>query len=335
MAGFIRFRKEKSYLERKDISCSDSKVLLRFESENVDYLSDHFLGETDETRGGALSSRQRMEIFLRFVSNTGFQTGVAHDFGVHHSTVSKTINSVADSIMKKVHLWIKFPSVLQEMEVARLEWSDRFQIPTVIGALDCTHVRIKKPTAFGDDYINRKGFASLNVQVTCDSSEMITSVSAQWPGSVHDSRIWKQSSVYQIMSRFKGSFCLLGDSGYGISPWLLTPFKKRDNREQEMFNVKHAKERVVIERVFGQLKQRFPLIGHKVKIALEKVPKIVVCCAVLHNISKHLQDNFEFCEESFSDPSNECPDSEHNEVDDLKEKGELKRREIMETLFPD
>nr|CAI5837955.1 unnamed protein product [Callosobruchus analis] len=42
------------------------------------------------------------------------------------------------------------------------------------------HVRISKPAQFGDEYINRKGFASINVQ----AQEKFTSVDVQWPKKV-------------------------------------------------------------------------------------------------------------------------------------------------------
>lgn len=38
--------------------------------------------------------------------------------------------------------------------------------PNVIGALDCTHVRIKRPSGANEgDFVNRKSFHSINVQV--------------------------------------------------------------------------------------------------------------------------------------------------------------------------
>jgi hypothetical protein len=60
-------------------------------------------------------------------------------------------------------------------------------------------VRIPKFSAFGDEYINRKGFPSINVQATCNAREIFTSVDCQWPGSVHDNRIFKNSSIYDII----------------------------------------------------------------------------------------------------------------------------------------
>ncbi len=55
---------------------------------------DHFLGESFETRGGALSNKVKMEIYLRSLSDPGFQTGVEIDLGVHQSTVNKVIKEV-------------------------------------------------------------------------------------------------------------------------------------------------------------------------------------------------------------------------------------------------
>ena len=65
-----------------------------------------------------------------------------------------------------------------------------------------------------------------NVQATCDASERFTSVSANWPGSVHDSRIWKNSDVGALMANSGTEALLLGDEGYGIAPWLMTPYKE-------------------------------------------------------------------------------------------------------------
>ena len=106
---------------------------------------------------------------ILYISDPGYRSGVAKDIGVERSTVSRTFSSVLDQIVAKSEEWI---------------------IPTAIGAVDCTHVHIMKPSEFGDEYVNRKGKTTINVQMTCDANEKITSVDAKWPGSVHDSRIW-------------------------------------------------------------------------------------------------------------------------------------------------
>ncbi|CAH1991555.1 unnamed protein product [Acanthoscelides obtectus] len=92
--------------------------------------------------------------------------------------------------MEKAGQWIVFPTTERDLNEAKTSWMAKYRIPTVIRALDCTHIQIKKPEGqFGDEYINRKNVASLNVQMTCDAMERITGMDVQWPGSVHDSRI--------------------------------------------------------------------------------------------------------------------------------------------------
>ena len=46
-----------------------------------------------------------------------------------------------------------------------------------------------------DEYINRKGRASLNVEATCDSRYWATNADISWPGTVQDVRIWNNSDV--------------------------------------------------------------------------------------------------------------------------------------------
>lgn len=69
MAAFMPIfsRKRKVYNIRADIDETTCKQLYRFEKKNLEWVAEHFLGDSSETRGGALNSLQRMCIFLRYV----------------------------------------------------------------------------------------------------------------------------------------------------------------------------------------------------------------------------------------------------------------------------
>nr|CAI5866818.1 unnamed protein product [Callosobruchus analis] len=67
--------------------------------------------------------------------------------------------------------------------------------------MDCTHIAILTPIVHEDEYVNRKGFCSLNVQVTCMPEMEFTNVDASWTRAVHESRIWRNSDVYNIMQQ--------------------------------------------------------------------------------------------------------------------------------------
>lgn len=74
-------------------------------------------------------------------------------------------------------------------------------------------------------------------------------VVAKWPGSTHDSFILKNSGIF---GRFQnGEFeqsILLGDSGYSLYQWLMTPINNPQTMAQERYNRSHKKTRVLVER---------------------------------------------------------------------------------------
>lgn len=153
----------------------DFKALYRFEERHVQWIANRFLGTSDETRGGALSSFHRMKICLRYLSDPGFQKGIGQELGISQATVSRTVNTVVDSIIAHANEWIKFPTTNVEIVKAKEEWQRKYTFPTAIGVIDCTHIRILKPQQHGDEYINRKGTSNLNVQATCNAKEEFTS----------------------------------------------------------------------------------------------------------------------------------------------------------------
>lgn len=339
MAAFMNVRARKYYPERTSGRSEDFHRLYRFTEENVEWLAEYFLGEMEETRGGALDYKKQMQIFLRFLSDPGFQIGIGKEEGVHRSTVSKTITYVLPRIVAKSRQWISFPT-RNSVQKARADWAERYSFPFAIGAIDCTHVPILKPSHHGDEYINRKGYASLNVQATCNAKEEFTSVDAQWPGSVHDSRILRRSSIYlQMCNREQNPELLLGDIGYGISPWLLTPYKNPSTPQEIAYNNLHTRERVIIERCFGQLKRRFPVLQHPIRIDTKKIPSVIISCFVLHNVAKYLKDILPIIDEEreivplFEGNEEVDEEVEQNLGEDLRRLGQQRRREIENIIY--
>ena len=212
-----------------------------------------------------MDSVQRMEITLRYLADPDFQTGGGFEVGVHQSTVSRAIAATVTKITEQAPNWIQFPTSLEEASFSKEEWSRTLGFPACIGAIDCTHVRIEKPgNPFGDEYINRNNIPSINVQATCDGKRKFTSIDASWPGSVHDSRVFKNSPIYEMLSNGHYNSLLLGDSGYGIAPFMMTPFDNPITPVERRYNVMHARNRVLIEQSFGILKRRFPILRYGV-----------------------------------------------------------------------
>ncbi|XP_046400842.1 protein ANTAGONIST OF LIKE HETEROCHROMATIN PROTEIN 1-like [Ischnura elegans] len=151
--------------------------------------------------------------------------------------------------------------------------------PGILGAIDCTHVKIKAPHVNDEVYpehlyVNRHGYHSINVQLViyicsmnignqiCDYDLNILNVNARYPGGTHDSFIWRSSNIYRALENAHSvgtlDGWLIGDSGYPLQPWLMTPVLNAiPGTPENRYTEAHAAARNCIERCNGVLKSRF------------------------------------------------------------------------------
>ena len=111
-------------------------------------------------------------------------------------------------------------------------------------------------------------------------------VKANCPGSFHDARVLRESMFFQGMENGQVEGLILGDSAYPLRRWLLTPFRTPGDRRQELFNVGHARERVVVENTIGILKKRWHILHVGLKLSPGRSSRAILACAVLHNVAQ-------------------------------------------------
>ncbi|XP_050706134.1 uncharacterized protein LOC126991405 [Eriocheir sinensis] len=88
----------------------------------------------------------------------------------------------------------------------------------------------------------------------------IISFCASYPGSVHDPYIWRQSVLQQqFVEGQYGDSLLLGDSGYPLEPFLMTPVSQPTTDAHRAYNRSHSRTRVVVEQTFAVVVQ---LLSH-------------------------------------------------------------------------
>ncbi|KAK3896195.1 hypothetical protein Pcinc_000117 [Petrolisthes cinctipes] len=110
---------------------------------------------------------------------------------------------------------------------------------------------------------------------------------SRYPGSTHDSFIWNNCALRAKFAEGDFLDChLLGDSGYPLERYLLTPFANPMTRGEERFNRSHTRTRVLIEQTFDLLKSRFRCLhqsGRSLQYEPRKCGKIITACILLHN----------------------------------------------------
>ncbi|ETV78112.1 hypothetical protein H257_08317 [Aphanomyces astaci] len=89
---------------------------------------------------------------------------------------------------------------------------------------------------------------------------------------------------------------ILGDAGYALFPWLITPFLPHEeggklSSMQKHFNFKHSSTRITVECAFGRLKERFRILKTPMKEkTLDRTVCVVAACFVLHNMFLQFND---------------------------------------------
>lgn len=253
---------------------------------------------TDAGRGLAVSLQ--ILIALRFYATGNFFQMHGDYHGVHKSTISRVVHAVTEALCNKVGRFIRFPTSAQEKASTITKFAAVCGFPRVIGAVDGTQIPITQPATEDEKvYVCRKGYHAINVMIVCDSNLRITCLYAKFPGSSHDSFVFRNSNLHDAFERGEFRDCwLLGDSGYPCRPYILTPWENADSPAKERYNFKHAQTRNTVERTIGLLKARFrclDLTGGHLMFAPAKVCRFVVACGILHNIA--VDRNVEFDED--------------------------------------
>ncbi|XP_067867143.1 putative nuclease HARBI1 [Heterodontus francisci] len=230
-----------------------------------------------------------LTVALNFYASGPFQASLADMCGVSQASTHHCIKVVTDAIFRHANHFINFKmDTASQAERAR-GFSTIAAFPMVQAVTDCTHVAIRAPVGQSGTFINRKGFHSMNVQLVCDHCKGIMQVCTRYPGSSHDAFILWNSQVPALFSpseHLQG--WILGDRGYLLKTWLMTPVRNPSNNAEEHYNESHVTTRVTIEQTIGPLQMRFRCLDQSDFQHLQYfafISRFIVVCYTLYNLA--------------------------------------------------
>ena len=144
----------------------------------------------------------------------------------------QAIKSIADQ-------FIRWPSREEYAELARghrlvdtigiwLKCLKRiFIVISFVGALDASEFEVRQPLKQLPAYTSRKCKTTIKVQAVATLDLVFIDVSVGWPGSIHDSRIYKNSALSKALrlQLEDTPYHILADTAYPLGERVLVPFK--------------------------------------------------------------------------------------------------------------
>ena len=246
-----------------------------------------------------MSVETQLALTLYFLSDVGRMRKTTNAFGCGISTVSCIVSKDTKAISISLSsTYIKTPKTEKEVVELAVGFYAAHGFPQCIGAVDGTHIPLRRPIENATDYVNRTGFHSLNVQGCVDYHYCFIDVDIKWPGSVHDARIFAKSSLNRMLmdgtiprsprtvvqNEDPVPICILGDPANPLLPYLMKEFPKGGNTPSEQFfGYRLPSARMAAECAFGRLKARCGILQKPIDLSMMNIHYTIFSCFILHN----------------------------------------------------
>ncbi|CCT65963.1 uncharacterized protein FFUJ_02954 [Fusarium fujikuroi IMI 58289] len=236
----------------------------------------------------------KLMIFLWIMAYGEPQRNTAYRFKVSQSTVSDIFSYLID-FMRYLHT--KFVRMPDHRYVSpRIELNTKFcQFNGAIGAVDGTHIPAFIPLAHQQRFWSRKSTISQNIFAAVDFEGRFLYVLAGAKGSINDATLigYAHNGSFKVPP---GRF-FLANAGFGSRRGILIPFTrvryhlqdwgdaaKRPVNEIELYNLRHAQLRTIVEQAFGRCKRKWKIIRNSApEYSFSNQIKIIYAVTGLYN----------------------------------------------------
>lgn len=260
------------------------------------------------SNGKPLSPNDMVAIALRRLSSGESLQIIGDLFGLNQSTVSQVTWRFVESMEERGLHHLQWPSKEIEMEDIKSKFEKIRGFRNCCGAIDITHIVMNIPAVdpANNVWYDREKNYSMILQGIVDPEMRFRDIIAGWPGSLTDALVLRNSGFFKLTEegkRLDGKSLqlsegielreyIIGDTGFPLLPWLLTPYQGKGLSDIEAeYNKRHSATRMVAQMALARLKDVWRII-HGVMWMPDKnrLPRIVLVCCLLHNIVIDMED---------------------------------------------
>ncbi|RLN89834.1 hypothetical protein BBJ28_00024260 [Nothophytophthora sp. Chile5] len=209
-------------------------------------------------------------------------------FSLAYSTIHRYRRVGLYAVVTALHYMVKMPSAVPDDFVSRFPYFEQ-----AIAAIDGVHIPVVVTRSDAERFRNRKGWTSTNVLIASDWSMNVAFLYVGAEGAAHDSMVLSHG---EFLLSVPDCHYVIADAGYALQPQVLTPYRGvryhrkefaegtgRPANKKELFNLRHAKARNIVERLIGCLKRRFKILRVPIECEFAVAKAAIFACACLHN----------------------------------------------------
>ncbi|GAV75064.1 LOW QUALITY PROTEIN: DDE_4 domain-containing protein, partial [Cephalotus follicularis] len=249
---------------------------------------------------------EKMAMFLTIIGHNERYVVIKRRFQYSSQIIHKYFHEILAAMMTFAREMIVTSTFDPNPDSSGAHKSLRRIFKGAVGVLDGTLVHAIIPASQQTVYRGRgKGSCYQNVLGICDFNMIFTFVYAGWEGVAHDSRV-----LIEVMTEPSNNFPFpppnkyyLCDAAYTNTRGFMAPyrnirywlgdFRRRRAMTKEKFNHAHAKLRNVIERAYGVLKARFPILDKMAPHPFNVQRNVVIACFAINNFIRKEKINDE------------------------------------------
>ncbi|KAF0896913.1 hypothetical protein E2562_030763 [Oryza meyeriana var. granulata] len=257
--------------------------------------------------GKVLSLEDRVAVALIRLNSGGSLVTVGSAVGVNHSTVSLITWRFVEAMEERASHHLRWPDS-SEMEKIKSMFEKIHGLPNCCGVIDTTHITMCLSSAEPNCkvWLDHEKNYSMVLQAVISPDMRFMDIVTGWPGSMKESSILHSSGLFKMCekgARLNGSKLavsdgteigeyIIGDAGYPLLPWLLTPYQENNLSDSKIeFNKRHAAAITVAPRTLASFKETWKFLhGEMWRPDKHRLPRIIHVCCMLHNIIIGLQD---------------------------------------------
>ncbi|KAF7073283.1 hypothetical protein CFC21_078301 [Triticum aestivum] len=247
--------------------------------------------------GRALCLEDRVAIALRRLYSTEPPETLESSVGVNESIIFLVTESFVDAICEQASHHLRWPDS-SEMDKIKSMFDKIHNMQNCCGVIYTTHIPL------GPNWSHEK-YDSILMQVVVDPKMRFLNIWSELADSMTQLSILHESGLFEecekgaclngskLKTALDGSEVgeyIIGDAGYPLLPWLLTPYQEVLSDSMTEFNRRHSAATTCALKALARFKDTWRYLPWW-PVDLKTLPKMICACLMLHNIVIDMEDD--------------------------------------------